>query len=166
MSNMTVKGTKKLTSANSPVNAALFLVEQTVTDMLHTAEVVSINQAEPTGTGAAGYASATPLVCNIDPYHNTIEPSTIAKLPFFRPQAGKAAIIMDPQPGDKAVAVYMKRDSSNVQSGTNDPVPPASFRRFDQADGYLFNGFLGEAPELWLKLEMNLQTGRQKPLFA
>jgi hypothetical protein len=73
-------------------------------------------------------------------------------MPFFRPQAGKAAIVMDPQPGDKAVAVFMKRDSSGVVSGKGEAAQPASFRTFDQADGYLLNGFLGETPEIWLHL--------------
>jgi hypothetical protein len=46
----------------------------------------------------------------------------------------------------------MKRDSSGVASGKGEAVQPGSFRTFDQADGYLINGFLGEAPEIWLHL--------------
>jgi phage baseplate assembly protein gpV len=149
----TVKGTKKLTTANTATNAAAFLVDQIIRDTVNTAEVVSIDGAEQSGTdGAAGYAAATPLVCQTDAFDNTLPPASIPKMPFFRPQAGKAAIVMDPQPGDKAILVAMKRDSSGVASGKGDPVQPGSFRTFDQADGYLINGFLGEAPEIYLHL--------------
>lgn len=158
MSDKPVKGTKKLTSANTMTNAVSFLVEQTIKDMVNTAEVVSIDKADQSGTGGpAGYAAATPLVCQVDSFDNALPPASIAKMPFFRPQAGKAAIVMDPQPGDKAILVAMKRDSSGVATGKKQPVPPASFRNFDQADGYLLNGFLGEAPEIWLHL--NPATG-------
>ena len=153
MSNGKVKGTKKLSSSNTGSNSATFLVDQRLKATVNTAEVMSINKADQTGTdGAAGYASATPLVCPVDGFNNALPPATISKMPFYRPQAGKAAIIMDPQPGDKAVAVFMQRDSSGVASGKNDPIQPASFRSFDQADGWLFNGFLGVAPEIWLHL--------------
>lgn len=148
-----VKGTKRLTTANTMTNATSFLIEQTIRDTVNTAEVVSIDGADQTGTdGATGYAAATPLVCQTDAFDNTLPPASIHRLPFLRPQAGKAAIVMDPQPGDKAILIAMKRDSSGVTSGKNDPVQPGSFRTFDQADGYLINGFLGEAPEIWLHL--------------
>ena len=149
----TVKGVKTLTTANTLTNAVNFLAEQVVKSLVNTAEVVSIGSADQNKTdGPGGYASATPLVCQTDAYDNTLPPATLAKLPFLRPQAGKAAIVMDPQPGDKAIAVFMKRDSSGVAVGKNEPVQPASFRSFDQADGYLINGFLGDAPEIWLHL--------------
>jgi phage baseplate assembly protein gpV len=148
-----VKGTKRLTTANTPTNATAFLIEQTIRDTVNTAEVVSIDGADQSGTdGPAGYAAATPLVCQTDGFDQTLPPASIAKMPFFRPQAGKAAIVMDPQPGDKAILIAMKRDSSGVAVGKNDPSQPGSFRTFDQADGYLVNGFLGEQPEIWLHL--------------
>lgn len=154
MNDKPVKGTKKLTTANTPTNAIAFLVEQTIRDTVNTAEVVSIDSADQAGTGgAAGYAAATPLVCQTDAFDNTLPPASIPKMPFFRPQAGKAAIVMDPQPGDKAILVAMKRDSSGVVSGKGEPVQPGSFRTFDQADGFLLNGFLGEEPEIWLMLD-------------
>jgi phage baseplate assembly protein gpV len=153
MSDKPVKGTKKLTTANTPTNAASFLIEQAINAKVSTAEVVSIDGADQAGTdGPAGYAAATPLVCPVDGFNEALPPTSIPKMPFFRPQAGKAAIVMDPQPGDKAILVAMKRDSSGVASGKGDPVQPGSFRTFDQADGYLINGFLGEAPEIWLHL--------------
>jgi phage baseplate assembly protein gpV len=158
MKDNTVKGTKKLTTANTLTNAMTFLIEQNIRAQVNTADVVSIDRADQAGTdGPAGYAAATPLVCQVDARDNALPPSSLPKLPFFRPQAGKAAIVMDPQPGDKAVAVFLKRDSSGVATGKKEPVQPGSFRMFDQADGYLINGFLGDAPEIWLHL--NPATG-------
>lgn len=154
MTEHSVKGTKKLTSANTMTNAISFLTEEKIRETVNTAEVVSIGTAEQNGTeGPAGYASARPLVCQVDAYNNTLPPTELFKLPFLRPQAGKAAIVMDPQPGDKALAISLKRDSSGVKSGTDEAVQPGSYRFFDQADSYLINGFLGEAPEIWLKLD-------------
>jgi phage baseplate assembly protein gpV len=158
MNDKPVRGTKKLTTANTLTNATSFLIEQAIRDTINTAEVVSIDGADQAGTdGPAGYAAATPLVCQTDAFDKTLPPSSLPKLPFFRPQAGKAAIVMDPQPGDKAILIAMKRDSSGVTTGKKEPVQPGSFRTFDQADGYLINGFLGEAPEIWLHL--NPATG-------
>lgn len=151
--NNTVKGIKKIESANTPFNAINFLVRQTVSEMVETSEVVRIDGAEQSGSdGPAGYASATPLVSYTDGEGNAIPSTQIPRMPFLRPQAGKAAIIMDPQPGDKAIAIAMKRDSSGVTSGKNETVQPSSFRSFDLADSYLINGFLGETPEIWLHL--------------
>jgi|GEM_PF-1345208 len=148
------KGTRKTNSANSQVNAISFFVEQTVRNMINTAEIVSVNSADQNSHGGpAGYAAATPLVCQTDGYNNILPTATLHRLPFLRPQAGKAAIIMDPQPGDKAVAVFAKRDSSGVATNTKEPVQPGSFRVFDQADGFLINGFLGDTPEIWLLLD-------------
>ena len=153
MSDKIVKGVKRLNTANTMANAVKFMVEQTVSGMVETAEVVGINAADQTGTGgAAGYASATPLVAQTDAWHNTLPQAPLHALPYLRPQAGKAAIVMDPQPGDKAVLLALKRDSSGVVTGKSEQVQPASFRTFDLAGGYLINGFLGEAPEIWLHL--------------
>ena len=156
--NQEVKGTKRLTSGNTMTNAVSFLVEQMIRDTVNTAEVVSIDEADQNSTGgAAGYADATPLVCQTDGFNNTLPQTSIPHMPFFRPQAGKAAIVMDPQPGDKAILLAMKRDSTGVVTGKGDQVQPGSFRTYDLADGYLLNGFLGQAPEIWL--ELNPATG-------
>ncbi len=154
MSETPVKGSRKLSTPNSPINAVSFAVEQIVKSLINTAELMVIREADQNGTGGpGGYGSATPLVNITDGYDNVLPAATLSKLAYYRPQAGKAAIIMNPQPGDKALAVSMKRDTSGVAVGTKEAVPPASFRSFDQADSILFNGVLGEAPEIWLELD-------------
>jgi hypothetical protein len=152
--NQTVKGVGKLNSANTPTNAAAFMVEQIIRQMVNTAEIVSINSSDAQGKASAGgRAKATPMVSQTDGWGNALPTTPLPALPFYRPQAGKAAIIMEPQPGDKALAVFVKRDSSGLAVGKNEASPPGSHRIFDQADGFLINGILGEAPELWLQLD-------------
>ncbi len=158
MSEQPVKGSRKLSTPNTPVNAISFAIEQSIKSHVNTAELMVIGQADQNSTGGpGGYASATPLVSQTDGFDNAVPAATLAKLAYYRPQAGKAAIVMDAQPGDKALAVTMKRDTSGVGVDTKEAVPPASFRSFDQADSILFPGVLGEAPEIWL--ELNPVTG-------
>lgn len=154
MSDQPVKGTKRSTTANTAVNAQAAFIESTIRDTVNTAEIMMIGQADEQGNeSTGGRAIATPIVSQTDGFNNAIPTTAIPNLPFYRPQAGKAAILMQPQPGDKAVAVFAKRDSSGVDVETDKSVQPGSFRSFDQADGFLINGFLGEAPEIWLLLD-------------
>ncbi len=155
---LAVKGVDRLNTANTPTNALAFLVEQMIRQNVNTAEVVSIDQAEAQGqTSAGGRATATPLISQTDGWNQALPAAPLPNLPFYRPQAGRAAIIMEPQPGDKALAIFTKRDSSALAAGKNEASPPASHRTFDQADGFLLNGFLGLPPEIWLWL--NPATG-------
>ena len=154
MSDDTVKGSRRLNSANTPVNAIAFLVEQEIKRQVNTAEIMAINSADAQGkTSPGGRAKATPLIAQTDGWGNSLPTTAIPNLPFYRPQAGKAAIIMEPQPGDKAIAVFTKRDSSALAVGKNEAAPPATHRAFDQADGFLINGILGVEPEIWLRLD-------------
>lgn len=148
------KGRRALNSSGTLGNAVSFLTEQTIRRMVNTADIVRIDSADQPGSeGPTGRAAATPLVRMIDGRNCTLPQNRIERMRVFRPQAGKAAIIMDPQPGDKALAVFAKHDSTNVRTGENTEVHPGSFRNFDQADGFLLNGFQGETPEIWLKLD-------------
>lgn len=150
----TVKGVDRLNTPNTPTNAMAFMVEQMIRQNVNTAEVVSIDQADAQGTDSpGGRATATPLISQTDGWNNALPAAALPSLPFYRPQAGLAAIIMEPQPGDKALAIFAKRDSSALAAGKNEASPPASHRTFDQADGFLLNGFLGLAPEIWLWLD-------------
>ncbi|MDR2947131.1 MAG: hypothetical protein LBV79_10345 [Candidatus Adiutrix sp.] len=154
MSDKTVKGAKKLNTANTMVNAIEFAVTQAIRSQVNTSELVVIGQADQNGhDGPGGYASATPLVKQTDGFDNGLPATALHHLAYYRPQAGKAAIIMNPQPGDKALAVSMKRDSSGIGVDTKEAVQPGSHRSFDQADSILFNGVLGVTPEIYLNLD-------------
>lgn len=149
----TVKGAKALTSANTMTNAISFLVEQMVKGMVNTAEVVRVVGVDAGGAGAAaGYVDVLPLVSQTDAWDNALPTTTLYRLPYSRIQGGVAALVIDPIPGDIGLAVFCKRDSSGVKAGASAPVQPASFRSFDQADGFYIGGFLNQPPEIWLEL--------------
>lgn len=150
----TVKGSKRANSANTVTNAVSFLVEQEIKRRVNTAEIMAVNSSDAQGnTSTGGRLKATPMVKQVDGFDKAIDTTKMPGMPFYRPQAGKAAIIMEPQPGDKAIAIFTKRDSSGLEVGKNDLVQPGSHRNFDQADGFLINGFLGVEPEIWLMLD-------------
>jgi len=150
----TVKGAKRANSGNTPTNAISFLVEREVKRRMNTAEIMRVDGSDPQdNSSTGGRLKATPMVKQVDGFDQAIDVTKMPNMPFYRPQAGKAAIIMEPQPGDKAIAIFTKRDSSNLEVGKNDPVQPGSHRNFDQADGFLINGFLGVKPEIWLMLD-------------
>lgn len=153
MSENTVRSNRTSFSANSLTNAVSLLVENQVRGQVHTAEVVRVTAVDAGGPGAAaGYVDVLPLVCRTDGWNNTVRPATLFRLPYSRIQGGVAALVIDPVPGDIGLAVFAKRDSSNVAQGQEEPVPPGSFRVFDQADGFYIGGFLNKAPEIWLEL--------------
>lgn len=154
MSSNTVKDNRTPATSNTEYNAIQSMIRNTLGREVETASLVSIDGADQNGsTGPGGYADATPLVKQIDAYGNGVDQVSVPKLPFWRHQAGKCAIILDPQPGDKGVLIALKRDSSNIQSGKGEQVLPGSYRVFDASGGVVMHGFLGETPEVWLWLD-------------
>lgn len=154
MSKETVKGAKRANSTTTFANAVSFLIDQKINERVNTAEIMTVGKSDPQpNTSTGGKLTATPMVQRVDGFGKTVKNAPISNMPFYRPQAGKAAIIMEPQPGDKALAVFSKLDSSNLAVGQNDQVQPGSHRKFDQADGFLINGILGVEPEIWLMLD-------------
>ena len=134
-------------------NQLCYMVRQIIGEMVNTSALVSVGGVEGGGTGnPAGHVSATPLVAQTDAKGNALPMSPIPRLRFFRYQAGKAAIVLDPVAGDQGVAVYFKQDSSGVQDGAKEAVVPGSFRNFDQSDGVVFSGVQNQAPTVWIEL--------------
>lgn len=117
------------------------------------------------GAGAAaGYVDVLPLVTQADAFNNAIQPATLYRLPYSRVQGGRAALVTDPVIGDIGLAVYTKRDSSGVAAGQTEPVKPASFRSFNQADGFYIGGFLNQQPEVFLELTQDGKAVLTAPL--
>ena len=137
-------------------NQLCFVVRQIVNEMVNTSALVSVNGVEGGGHDSpAGYLSATPLVCQTDAQGNALPMAAIPKLRFFRYQAGKAALIIDPVSGDQGVAVYFKQDSSGVKDASTNAVVPGSFRSFDQSDGVVFSGVQNKAPTVWIEIKQD-----------
>lgn len=160
----TVIGTRRLTTANTLTNATSFLAEMLIRDTVNTAEVVMVMAVDAGGPGAmTGYVDIRPLVCQTGADNNALPPATISRIPYARIQGGAAALVIDPVPGDIGLAVFCKRDSSGVKQAAQNPVPPASFRIFDQADAFYIGGFLNKNPEIWLELNQNKEAVLHAP---
>ena len=146
---------RKLNSGASEYNAISFLCEQMIKGMVNTAIPVRVDSCTKPGVGgAAGYVSATPLVQQRGADGKGLMPVSLPQLPYYRVQAGTAAVVLDPQPGDVGFAVFAQQDISNIKEGTSEPVQAGSFRCFDQSDGVYLGGILGSgAPETYVHLD-------------
>ena len=140
----------------TPYNQLEFMIEQKIRQMVNTSALVRIDGCTSTGSeGAAGTVAATPMVAQTDADGNTLPMSSIPRMPHARVQGGIAALIIDPVPGDLAVASFCKADSSTVDVGTSEPQRPGSFRSFDQADGMVVATVSNKKPEVWIELKQD-----------
>ena len=150
-----LKSNRKISSANSEVNALSFLVDSILSGV-NTALPVQITAVNAGGSGAsAGYVTVKPLVSQIDAGGNTIDPTNIFQLPYSRIQGGVAALVIDPVVGDIGLAVFAQRDCSNVGQEASKPVQPGSFRTFSQSDGFYVGGFLNKAPTVFVEVKQD-----------
>ena len=151
-----VQRTGDFYTGTTAYNQLCYVVRQIVSEMVNTSALVSVGSVEEAGhENAAGNLSATPLVAQTDARGNKLPMAAIPKLRFFRYQAGKAAIVLDPVAGDQGVAVFFKQDSSGVKGGATEAVVPGSFRAFDQSDGVVFPSVQGAAPSVWIELKQD-----------
>ena len=145
---------RKLNSGASEFNAISFLVEQAIKGMVNTAIPVRVDSCTKPGVGgAAGYGSATPLVMQRGADGKSLAPVSMPQLPYYRVQAGTAAVVLDPQPGDIGLAVFSQQDASNVKEGTSEPVQAGSFRCFDMSDGFFVSCHYGQTPTTYIHLD-------------
>lgn len=158
MSDNTVKDTRGASTTNSDFNALSYMIETLINQLVFTADVVKVLNV------ADGYVDVLPLVTQVDAFGNAVQPTPLYHLPYRRVQGGRAALIIDPVVGDIGLAVFAKRDSSNVTVGQTDPIKPASFRTFNQADGFYLGGFLNQTPEVFLELTQDSKAVLTAPL--
>ena len=145
---------RRLNSGASEYNALSFMMEQMIKGMVNTAIPVRVDSCTKPGVGgAAGYVSATPLVQQRGADGKSLQSVSLPQLPFFRLQAGTAAVVLDPQPGDVGLAVFSQQDASNIEAGKTEPVQAGSFRCFDMSDGFYIGGFYGQTPTTYVHLD-------------
>ena len=145
---------RKLNSGASEFNALSFMMEQMIKGLVNTAIPVRVDSCTKPGVGgAAGYVSATPLVQQRGADGNALMPVSLPQLPYYRVQAGTAAVVLDPQPGDIGLAVFSQQDASNVKEGTSEPVQAGSFRCFDMSDGFFVSCHYGQTPTTYVHLD-------------
>ena len=140
-------------ASSNPLNSMEFFIRSLISQVVSTSLPVVVTAVERKGEEAgAGYVTVKPL---LQPRNNSgdgLEVTTIPKLPYFRLQHGKAAIICDPKVGDIGLAVVAKQDISNI-NGSTTPKVPATYRKFAPSDSFYIGGFWGKAPEVFIHLE-------------
>ena len=146
-----VKGVADEDVDSSDLNRMEFLIKVLQRDM-STAIPVIITAVQAGDTNAAGYVDARPLVAQLDAWGNALPMATLHHLPYFRLQAGRAGIVLDPVPGDIGLAVFAQSDCSNLKQGATQTVQPGSWRKFDQADGFYVGGFLNKSVDTFVRL--------------
>lgn len=156
MSGKENRGLRDPYTTASDYNQLEFIVRRIVSEMVNTSALVRVDGCTSQGPdGPAGTVAATPLVAQTDAEGNALPMTQIPSMPHYRIQAGIAAIIMDPVPGDIGVVSFCKSDSSTVKPGTTEPQRPGSFRNYDQADGMLVATVSNKAPEVWIEIRQD-----------
>lgn len=140
-------------ASSNPLNSMEFFIRSLISQVVSTSLPVVVTAVERKGEEAgAGYVTVKPLLQPRSNSGDGLEVTTIPKLPYFRLQHGKAAIICDPKVGDIGLAVVAKQDISNI-NGSTTPKVPATYRKFDPSDSFYIGGFWGKAPEVFIHLE-------------
>ena len=146
-----VKGIADEDVDSSDLNRLEFLIKVLQRDM-STAIPVIITAVQAGDTNAAGYVDARPLVAQLDAWGNALPMATLHHLPYFRLQAGRAGIVIDPVPGDIGLAVFAQSDCSTLKQGQTETAQPGSWRKFDQADGFYIGGFINTQIDTYVRL--------------
>lgn len=146
-----VKGVADEDVDSSDLNRMEFLIKVLQRDM-STAIPVIITAVQAGDTNAAGYVDARPLVAQLDAWGNALPMAALHHLPYFRLQAGRAGIVLDPVPGDIGLAVFAQSDCSTLKQGQKETAQPGSWRKFDQADGFYVGGFLNKTVDTFVRL--------------
>lgn len=146
-----VKGVADEDVDSSDLNRMEFLIKVLQRDM-STAIPVIITATQAGDTNAAGYVDARPLIAQVDAWGNALPMATLHHLPYFRLQAGRAGIVLDPVPGDIGLAVFAQSDCSTLKQGQTETAQPGSWRKFDQADGFYIGGFINTRIDTYIRL--------------
>ena len=149
-----VQGIADIYAGKTMYNQLSFLMRSMMNKEISTAIPVVVT-AVMAGSGAVGHVQAKPLVNDMDAEANAVDVAILPKLPYFRLQGGKVAIITDPIVGDIGFAIFAQKDTSNVVAGTKEPVQAGSFRNFSMSDGWYIGGFLNQNPETYIQLNQN-----------
>ena len=136
---------------NSAFNATQQQIDTSIQE-IETAFVAKITSCESSGVGGSKTVNAVPMVQMVDANGNTLQSPAYVKLPHYRVQQGIAALIIDPVPEDLGVFVSCKRDISNINSSSTNPMPPASMRSFNGADSVMVGTIHTKEPTVYIHI--------------
>ena len=145
----TVQGVQNINTASSDYNALSFIIQQAIRQQVNTAIIVKVTAVYD------GYIDAIPMVTQIDGFGESVAPTTLYHLPYFRYHSGICAVKIDPVVGDLGLAVFAQKDCSSVGVGTTEPQKPASFRESSMANGFYIGGFINKEPSCYVELKQS-----------
>ena len=131
-----------------PGQSQLFIITKLIRQ-IHTADLVRVLAVYPTA-GKVGFVDVQPLVQDQDTNGYVIAQSPIYKIPYFQLQGGHSAVILAPVAGDIGLAIFAKRDITNVVQTQTQGAAPTQ-RMFNSADGLYLGGVLNADPTQWVK---------------
>lgn len=137
-------------------NALDFAMSQKLQNEMQTAYIGRIDACSGKGSGSgSGTVSATQLTAQADASGKSLPMPSMTKLPYSRTQAGVAALIIEPVPGDIGVFTCCKQDISGIKQGTSEPVPAGSYRSFSQSDSVMIGAIHTKTPEVWIEIKQD-----------
>ena len=141
-------------------NALDFAMSQKLQNEMQTAYIGRIDACSGKGSeSGSGTVSATQLTAQADASGKSLPMPSMTKLPYSRTQAGIAALIIEPVPGDIGVFTCCKQDISGIKQGTSQPVPAGSYRSFSQSDSVMIGAIHTKTPEVWIEIKHTQKVG-------
>lgn len=140
----------------SPYNALMFLVENAIAGRVNTMVPVRVISVDSGGADSpTGTVNVRPLVTQKDGNGNMIGVSELYHLPYCRIQGGRAALVIDPMPGDMGIAIFAQQDTSTITKDTQEPILPSTYMAFPMSSGWYVGGFLNEAPQVFVEIRQD-----------
>ena len=137
-------------------NALDFAMSQKLQNELQTVYIGRVDACSGKGSASgSGAVSATQLTAQADASGKSLPMPSMTKLPYSRTQAGIAALIIEPVPGDIGVFACCKQDISGIKQGTSEPVPAGSYRQFSQSDSVMIGAIHTKTPEVWIEIKQD-----------
>jgi hypothetical protein len=145
-------------TGHNDVNMLDFLVRRALLDV-HTALPCKVVESFPLAPGderlnkdgIAGLVHVELQIDQVDTSDCPIDAGRIYNVPYFRLQAGIAAIVVDPVPGDLGWLSFGERDMS-LWKNRRVKEMPATKRILSQSDPVYFPGILNAPPKIWIRL--------------
>lgn len=150
MSDRAYPGLASPEDATNDHNAMSYLIRSLIGRMA-TTTLVEVMAVEAAGEVApVGFVDVKPMVAMIDGDGKATPHGTIYRVPYFRVQGGKNAVIIDPVKGDIGIAVFASGDISAVKANKK-ASNPGSRRRNSFADALYIGGVLNGVPEQYIR---------------
>lgn len=143
-----VRGIANYENLSSDFNILSFIIENVVRGMVNTALPVTVSAVDADNLKV----SVKPLIAQRDGENNSIAMPEIFDIPFFRYQAGTAALMITPQVDDIGVALFFQTDASGLQKGDNSVIPPRMLTPYPLFSAVYIGGIMQKEPETVIEI--------------